>query len=166
MMTRRLRLFLLVLSLVVLQTTIATHLHVFGAIPDLLLVATVAVAYNEGPQTGSLFGFFSGLVLDLFLVSPFGLSAVSFSLTGFAIGTFQSGMAFQSRRTQVLLAALGGLIAGSIFAIVGGAVGRAGYFSLHSAQVIVVGSVWNAVVAVPIFMFVRWALMTERLRRY
>lgn len=166
MMQRRLRVLLLVFSLVILQTTIFTHLHVFGAIPDLLLVATVAVAYNEGPQTGTLFGFFSGLVLDLFLVSPFGLSAISNSVTGWAIGTFQAGMAFQTRRTQVFLAALGGVIGGTVFMVVGGVVGVAGYLSLYSVQVIVAGSIWDAVVSVPIFMFVHWALMTEHLRRY
>lgn len=166
MIERRLRVLLLIFILIILQTTIATHLYVFGAIPDLLLVATVAVAYNEGPRAGALFGFFSGLVLDLFLVSPFGLSAISNSVTGWAIGTFQAGMAFKTRRTQVFLAALGGVIGGAVFVIIGGVVGVTGYLSLYSVQVIVAGSIWDAVVSVPIFMVVHWALMTERLRRY
>ena len=56
-MVRRVRLVLLVVSLVVLQTTAFTHLRVFGAIPSLCLVATVAIAFEEGPERAAVFGF-------------------------------------------------------------------------------------------------------------
>ena len=75
-MVRRVRLTLLVVTLVVLQTTVFTHLRVFGAIPDLCLVATVAIAFEEGPQRAAVFGFVSGLFLDLFWGGPLGLWAL------------------------------------------------------------------------------------------
>ena len=76
---RRIRLVLVVITLVVLQTTVVTHLRVFDAVPNLLLVAAVAMAYDSGPLSGALFGFAGGLCVDLFLTTPLGLSALSYA---------------------------------------------------------------------------------------
>jgi rod shape-determining protein MreD len=156
-MVRRVRLVLLVVTLVVLQTTVFTHLRVFGAIPDLLLVATVAVAFEEGPQAGAIFGFFSGLVLDLFLASPLGLSALANSVTGYTVGVFQSGFVRESRTMPIVLGAIGGLIGGTVFVVVGGIAGQAGYLSLTSVRVIIVAAIYDGLVAPLVFPFVRWA---------
>jgi rod shape-determining protein MreD len=156
-MVRRVRLVLLVVTLVVLQTTVFTHLRVFGAIPDLCLVATVAVAFEEGPQAGAIFGFFSGLVLDLFLASPLGLSALANSVTGYTVGVFQSGFVRESRTMPIVLGAIGGLIGGTVFVVVGGIAGQAGYLSLTSVRVIIVAAIYDGLVAPLVFPFVRWA---------
>ena len=76
---RWIRSFLLVVSLVVIQTALFPSLRVWGAVPDLLLVATVAVAYERGAETGAVFGFVAGVAIDLFLSSPLGVSALTFA---------------------------------------------------------------------------------------
>ena len=157
MVIRRVRLVLLVVTLTVLQTTVFTHLRVFGAIPDLCLVATVAVAFEEGPQTGAIFGFASGLFIDLFLATPLGLSALANAGTGYAVGVFQSGFVRESRTMPLVLGFIGGLIGGTIFVIVGGIAGEAGFFSLTSVRVILVAALYDAVVALAVFPFVHWA---------
>ena len=81
---RWLRYFLVILSLVVLQTALFPHLRVFGAVPDLLLVATAAVGYERGAEGGAVFGFVSGLAIDCFLASPLGVDAGA--VTGFSAG--------------------------------------------------------------------------------
>jgi rod shape-determining protein MreD len=157
MVIRRVRLVLVVITLVVLQTTVFTHLRVFGAVPDLCLVATVAIAYEEGPHTGALFGFLSGLVLDLFLASPAGLSALANACTGYGVGVFQGGLVRESRLLPVILGGVGGLVGGTIFVVVGGIAGQSGYFTLTSVRIIIVAAVYDAVVAPLVFPFVRWA---------
>jgi rod shape-determining protein MreD len=154
---RRIRLVLVVVTLVVVQTTIFPSLRVFGAIPDLCLVATVAMAYEEGSQAGLVFGFASGLAIDLFLASPAGLSALAFAVTGYGIGVFQSGLVRESRIIGPILGATGGLVGGTIFVIVGAIVGESGYLSLHSVQVVIVAALYDAVVSYAVFPFVRWA---------
>ena len=58
----RIRLGLLVVAAVVLQTTVfSAGLRVFGVGPDLGLVLTVAVAFSLGPERGAVFGFVAGL---------------------------------------------------------------------------------------------------------
>ena len=156
-MVRRVRLTLLVVSLVVLQTTVFTHLRVFGAVPDLCLVATVAIAFEEGPQRAAVFGFVSGLFLDLFLSSPLGLSALSQALVGYGVGAFQGAMIRESRSMPALLSGPAGLLGGAIFAIVGAVAGESGYLTGATLRIIFVAGIYDAVVALPTFAFARWA---------
>jgi rod shape-determining protein MreD len=154
---RRVRLILLVITLVVVQTAVFPHLSIFGAIPDLCLVATVAIAYEEGPQFGAIFGFAAGLAIDLFLSSPAGLSALAFSLTGYGLGVFQGGLVRESRSIAPVMGAIGGLLGGTIFVVVGGIAGQTGYLSFHSVKIVFVAAMYDSVVAYLVFPFVRWA---------
>jgi rod shape-determining protein MreD len=155
---RRIRLVLVVISLVVLQTTVFTHLRVFGAVPDLTLVATVAMAYEEGPMAGAVFGFAAGLTTDLFLSTPLGLSALAFALTAYGVGVFQSGLIRESRGIASVLGGVGGLVGNVIFVIVGGIAGRSDLVSIHNIQIVIVASLYDALVAIAVFPFVRGAV--------
>ena len=156
-MVRRVRLVLLVVSLVVLQTTAFTHLRVFGAIPSLCLVATVAIALEEGPERAAVFGFLSGLFLDLFLSSPLGLSALSQATVGYGVGAFQGAMLRESKAMPAFLSATAGLLGGAVFALVGAVAGEAGYLTGTSLRIIIIAAVYDGVVALPVFAFARWA---------
>ena len=158
MVNRRIRLVLVVISLVVLQTKVFTHLRVFGAVPDLTLVATIAMAYEEGPKSGALFGFAAGLATDLFLSTPLGLSALAFALTGYGVGLFQSGLIRESRWIASVRGGVGGLVGNIIFVVVGGIAGHDELFALHNIQIIILASLYDALVAIAVFPFVRWAV--------
>lgn len=157
MMVRRVRLVLLVVSLVVLQTTVFTHLRVFGAIPDLCLIATVAIAFEEGPERAAFFGFLSGLFLDLFLSSPLGLSALSQAIVGYGVGAFQGAMLRESRSMPAFLSSASGLLGGTIFALVGAVAGESGYLTGTTLRIILVAAIYDGVVALPVFAFAGWA---------
>ena len=157
MVVRRVRLVLLVVSLVVLQTSVFPHLRVFGAAPDLCLVATAAMAYEEGPQAGAIFGFASGLAIDLFLSSLLGLSALSFALTGYVLGVFQGGFIRESRAMAPVLGLVGGVAGGTIFVLVGAVAGEDGYLNLTSVRIVIVAALYDALVAFVVFPFLHWA---------
>jgi rod shape-determining protein MreD len=155
---RRVRLVLLVVTLVVLENTVFRHLRVFDAIPSLCLIATVAIAYEEGPQTGAVFGFTSGLAIDMLLTgTPLGLSALSFALTGFTLGVLQGGLVREVRGISPLLAAAGGLLGGTIFLVVGGIAGVDGFFTGTRVRIVIVAALYDALVAPAVFKFTRWA---------
>ena len=158
MVLRRVRLVLLVVTLVVLENTVFRHLRVFDAIPSLCLIAAIAIAYEEGPQAGAIFGFTSGLAIDMLLSgTPAGLSALSFALTGYTLGVLQGGLVREVRGISPLLALAGGLLGGTIFLVVGGIAGVAGFFTFKRALIVVAGAFYDAVVAGAVFKFTRWA---------
>jgi len=74
------------LTSLVAHAAVVPHLAVRGAAPDLLLVATVAIATRRGARTGAGFGFAAGLGADVFLATPLGTSALAFTLVGHVLG--------------------------------------------------------------------------------
>lgn len=157
MALRRVRLVLVVVTLVVLETTVFTHLRVFSAAPMLCLVATSAMAFEEGPQSGAAFGFASGLFLDLFLASPLGLSALAGAVAGYVLGVFQGGFVRDTRTIAPILGLASTLLGGAIFLVVGGIVGEAGYLTLTSGRIVIVSALYGALVSFLVFPFVHWA---------
>ncbi|MEI6387465.1 MAG: rod shape-determining protein MreD [Spirochaetota bacterium] len=71
-------LFLIALSLV--QTTWIQPIAIAGIIPDLALLAVVAVAYRNGPILGTTSSFIAGLVEDILSAAPLGFNAFVSSL--------------------------------------------------------------------------------------
>jgi len=154
----RLRLALLILAVVVLQTTVfSAGLRVFGVMPDLGLVLTVAVAFYIGPERGAVFGFVSGLAVDLFLSTPLGLSALSFALVAYGVGFVQGGLVSSSRWVAPIMGALGGLVGGVLFVGVGAIAGQDQLLALSSVRIILVASAYDALIAFAVFPIARWA---------
>jgi len=162
---RWLRYFLVLLTLVVLQTTVFPDLRVFGAVPDLLLVATIAVGYERGPEAGAVFGFVGGLAVDCFLSSPFGVSALAFSLVGYGVGVFQSGLLRSSRWIAPVLGGIGGLVGGALWVVIAAVAGKDDLITGYSARIVAVAAVYDALLALLIFPFVHWAFGNHDLAR-
>ena len=155
---QRFRLAIVVVVAVVLHTTLFSGgLRVFDVMPDLGLVLAVGVAYYLGPERGAAFGFVSGLAIDLFLNTPFGLSALSFALVGYGIGVVQSGLVRSSRWVAPIMGGLGGLAGGALFVCIGALAGREELLSFRSVKVVLIASVYDALLAFVAFPIARWA---------
>ncbi len=89
---RIIRLALILVAVVLLQTAVFPHARIFGVAPEIGLVATVAVAFIAGPAAGSVFGFAAGFSLDLFLQTPLGMSSFVWTIVGFAVGVLQGAV--------------------------------------------------------------------------
>jgi rod shape-determining protein MreD len=72
----------------VAQVSIFAQLHVFGAVPDLLLVSLVAMALLRGSVVGAVGGFFAGLVVDTATLGTMGLTSLVLTLAGYWIGRY------------------------------------------------------------------------------
>jgi rod shape-determining protein MreD len=72
----------------VAQVSIFAQLHVFGGVPDLLLVTLVAVALLRGSLIGAIGGFFAGLLVDAASLGELGLTALVLTLAGYWIGRY------------------------------------------------------------------------------
>jgi len=153
----RLRLALLVLVTVVLQTTLFPDLRVFGVAPELGLVATIAVAYQVGPERGAVYGFANGLALDLFLQTPLGLSALSFAVIGYGVGIAQTGLSRAPRWVAPLFGGAGGFAGGLVFVTVAALVGEDQVIAFRSIWVLVLAAAYDALLAIPVFPIARWA---------
>lgn len=148
---RLIRLTLLLVLLVVLQTTIVPHLRVAGVVPDLGLVAAVAMAVRYGPELGASFGFAAGLATDLFLQTPLGLAALAFALTAYVVGRLQNSLVRPAWWVRPAIGAGAGVLAGLLFVGFGAVVGQDQLFAVHSIRTILLAAVYDGVVALVIF---------------
>jgi rod shape-determining protein MreD len=105
----------LALAVVLLQVMAVDRLPLpGGSVPDIALVVVVALGLTQGPISGTITGFFTGLDLDL--VPPgghlIGESALIFCLTGYACGRL--GIWLERAVPRLLAAALIGVGAGEV----------------------------------------------------
>jgi rod shape-determining protein MreD len=80
----------LTILFVLLQTTLTQYLAVWGLSPDIALIWIVYLALRRGQITGTVAGFFTGLVFDLLSGNDgmLGLAALSKTAGGFMAGYF------------------------------------------------------------------------------
>jgi rod shape-determining protein MreD len=153
----RIRLTLLVVTAVVLQSTLFPDLRFFGVAPDVGLVATIAVAYRVGPERGALYGFANGLAIDLFLQTPFGVSALSFAVVGYCVGIIQAGMSREVRFAAPIFGGIGGLVGGFLFVTVAALAGQDQVIAARTIYVLLLAAVYDALLAFALFPAARWA---------
>ena len=148
---RAARLALLLVLLVVLQTSLMPHLRIAGVVPDLGLVAAVALAVRFGPELGASFGFAAGLATDVFLQTPLGLSAFAFGFTAFLFGVVQGRLARPAWWMRPAIAFAAGIVAGVLFVGLGALVGQSQLWALRSIRTILLAAAYDGVVAIVIF---------------
>lgn len=102
-MNRKIKIVLLVLGCVIIQTNILAHFSFFGSKVSLPLTLTISIALLRGSLYGELVGFFSGLLSDLSSGSPFiGVQAFSLTLIGYFMGLMQKRFYSESVVTQLV----------------------------------------------------------------
>jgi rod shape-determining protein MreD len=149
---------LILLTFLVVELTVLDHLRVFGAGPDIMLLLAVVAGIVGGPRVGALFGFAAGIVLDLFLETPMGLSALVFCIVGYAVGNIQGGVlraAWWIPVVTTFVASVAGVLAYALTATV---VGQPGLVTPHLFVVAAVVGVFNAVVSPVALRLVRWSI--------
>lgn len=109
----------LLLGFLVLQLALFERLAVDGVSPDVMLLVAVAAGLVAGPDRGAVVGFAAGLGMDLFLTTPLGLSALAYSLTGYAAGQVENALADHPPWLSAL-AGFAGTIMGIGIYVIGG----------------------------------------------
>jgi rod shape-determining protein MreD len=146
----------------IVQVSIFSEVHVFGAVPDVLLVTLVALSLLRGSVAGAVGGFFAGLLVDTATLGILGLSSLVLTLAGYWIGRYgettgrdRAHAPFLSVAVVTVLYELGLLVVHFVLgeSAPGGAVVR----SLVPAIVL------NLIITAPIYALVRRLLRpTER----
>ena len=117
---RMLRNILLILLALLLQTSWMHKISIFGIIPDTVLLVLVYIGISGGQIEGTLFGFTSGFLLDVYNPESMGTNALANTLVGFSVGYTRIGVVAEDFRVQALLLFLAGILHNLI------------YFTFHS----------------------------------
>ncbi len=85
-MRRVLAIAAVLVTALLLQSTVFADLRLLGVRPELVYLVTIVVALLEGPNEGVVTGFVGGLLQDFLLNEPKGLTALTLTLVGYAVG--------------------------------------------------------------------------------
>ncbi len=148
-----------VLTLLV-QTTLGLDLRIFGAHPDLMVLLPIAAGLAAGPEEGAAVGFAAGIAADLFLPTPFGLSALVYCVVGFGVGysTRAVDRTIWFLAPGVALAA--SAVAVMLYAVLGAVLGQESMLDTDLGAIVAVVAIVNAVLAPVAVRLMRWALGT------
>ncbi|MGA3215555.1 MAG: rod shape-determining protein MreD [Acidimicrobiales bacterium] len=130
------RLALIALGAVIVQVGVLNQIVIGGAHADLFLLLAISAGLVAGPQRGAVMAFALGLLADLFVQTPYGLSSLCYVIVAFAVGLATG--ALPGRPTfgfQLAAGFLGGIGGTLLFAGLGILIGQPSV-PLHDLAVI------------------------------
>lgn len=158
MIGHRPRMALVVLGALLLQSTLLDGVQLRGVGPDLMLLVPVAFGIAAGSERAAVIGFAAGLVADLFLQTPFGLSALTYSLVGYGVGSLQGNVIRATWWIAPLTATVGSAAGVLAFATLGVMVGQDHLVSSELPLVAVLVAFLNAPLSIPAVRAAVWAV--------
>lgn len=152
------RIALIVLLGVVLQTAFFSTLNLLGASPNVVPVLVVSLGLLGGALVGAVCGFAAGLLLDSMLLQTLGVSSLVLLSIGYLSGRYREGLEITNRWAPPLLAGGFTLLAAGGFAALQLMLGVEGPVSLLVLREIVVQAILAVLFAIPIYPLVRRVL--------
>jgi rod shape-determining protein MreD len=160
-----LRVALVIFLVLMVQQTVVVALRLGGAHPDLLWLLPITAALLDGPETGAVVGFWSGLAFDLVLPTPFGLSALVGCVLGYVVGVLSTPVDPRAVWLKPVAALAGSVGADMLFAVLGAILGQDQMVRVDFLAVALVVGVASVVLVLPVNRLMRWALAGEGNRR-
>ena len=93
-----------------LQSVVALHLSYTDVVPDLMLVIVISAAFMFGSNAGMVYGFMTGLWMDIVSGGNLGLAAFTCLVIGFLAGLCRKFYRKDDNVTPLLLTAAGEFI--------------------------------------------------------
>lgn len=151
-----LRVLIVLITALVLQLALFADLRLGGVAAEFMLGMAVAAGLTGGSARGAWFGFAAGLLMDLFLNTPFGLSASAYALAGGLIGLAHDSLMERSLMTLVGLPAVG-TAAGVVAFVFGGvALGFGQVYGDDFGRILVTVVLINAVLGFVLVPLATW----------
>ena len=148
---------LLILVLVLtIQLGFAPGLELFGVQADLLLLVAICGGIAAGPDRGAAIGFAAGLCYDLFLQTPFGLSALTYAIIAYLVGGLQDSVLRAAWWIPVVTATAASFVGVILYGVLGTVLGE-DLVGWELLRVAVIVAILNTLFAPVVLRAMRWA---------
>jgi rod shape-determining protein MreD len=156
-MIRPVRLSVVLLGALVVARVAFDDVRLFDAVADPLLLVAVTAGAVAGADRGARIGFVTGVVADLFLQTPLGLSALSHTMAAYVTGAISEMNLRGAWWITVGTAMAGSAFGVAVFALVGGVIGITHMVTGQLAMTALSVAILNGVLALPAATAVGWA---------
>jgi rod shape-determining protein MreD len=162
---RALLLTVVVLTALLLQTTVFADVRLLGARPELMYLLTICFAMLEGPGSGAVTGFVGGMAQDFLLNQPKGITALTLTLLGYAIGMLRQYIVSPSPVLPVVLVAAGTFAGVLFYGVVSFLLGQLDSSWLYLVRVAALSGLYNALLTPLVYPILRRAAEGSRSHR-
>jgi len=153
------RLALIAFGAVILQVGVLNQVVIGGVHLDLFLLLAICAGFVAGPQRGAVMGFVLGLLADIFVQTPFGLSALCFVLVAFAVGLVVEALpGLPTFGFQLVTALLGGILGTLLFDGLAVVMGQPSVSHGQLAVIAIVVGAGCVLLARPVCMLMEWTV--------
>ena len=147
----------LLATAMVIQRGLFAQIRLDDVSLDALLVLSVAAGITSGAERGAMVGFAAGCALDVFLITPFGLGALSCLVAGVLAGALESMLVHSARWLTRAVAFVSSALSLLFFAVFGTVIGESGLLTGHLPMIMLIVSASTAVLVLPVCRACRWA---------
>src|SRR5438034_11092878 len=144
-MRRALSWTVVVLTALVLQSTLFSQVTLAGVKPELVYLVTVVLAFLEGPASGAVAGFAGGMAQDFLLNQPKGITALTLTLVGYAVGTIRQYIVTPSPLLPVALVGGATTVGILFYGLVSFLLGQLDYGAGYLIQIALLSGLYNAI---------------------
>ena len=165
MVRRILSLTAVIVTSLLLQSTVFAQVKLLGVRPELMYIVTILMAIIEGPSEGAIVGFAGGMAQDFLLDQPKGITALTLTLLGYAIGLARQYIVSPSPLLPTILVAVGTFAGVIFYEIVSFLLGQLNDPLLFSLRVAFLTAVYNAVLTPLVYPVLRRIFEGSRPKR-
>jgi rod shape-determining protein MreD len=162
---RALSLAVLVLTALLLQTTVFSEIQLLGVKPELVYLITILIAILEGPGSGAISGFAGGMAQDFLLNQPKGITALTLTLLGYAVGMLRQFIVSPSAWVPVFIVAIGTAAAEIFNGLVRFLLGQLDTGWAFQFRVAILVGLYNGLLTPVVFPVVRRVAESSRARK-
>ncbi|MFL5792233.1 MAG: rod shape-determining protein MreD [Actinomycetota bacterium] len=164
-MRRVLALIAVIVTAILLQSTVFSQLRLLGVRPELLYLVTILIALQEGPNQGAIVGFTCGLAQDMLLDQPMGITALTLTLLGYAVGMARQYIVSPSPLVPTIVVAISTALGVAFYEIVTFLLGQFEAGFTYAVKVALLTALYNAVLTPILAPLLRRIVEGSRPRR-
>ena len=164
-MRRVLALLAVIVTAILLQSTVFSQLRLLGVRPELLYLVTILIALQEGPNEGAIVGFACGLAQDMLLDQPMGITALTLTLLGYAVGMARQYIVSPSPLVPTIVVAISTALGVAFYEIVTFLLGQFEAGFTYAVKVALLTALYNAVLTPILAPLLRRIVEGSRPRR-
>lgn len=164
-MRRALTLTVAIVTALLVQTTVFADVRLLGVRPELMYLVTIIFAVLEGPSSGAVAGFASGMAQDFLLDAPKGITALTLTLVGYSVGLLRQYIVSPSPLLPTFLVAGGTFVGVLFYRFVSFLLGQEATTVLYVFKAAALSAVYNAILTPLLYPVLRRIAAASRSRR-
>jgi rod shape-determining protein MreD len=147
---RVLSLTIVIVTALLLQSTVFSQIKLLGVKPELMYLVTIVIASLEGPNEGAVAGFAGGMAQDFLLNQPKGITALTLTLLGYAVGLARQYIVSPSPLLPAALVGIGTAVGTAFYQVVAFLLGQVHWSLSYAVKVSLLTGLYGAILT-PIF---------------